>query len=123
MKRYHKTIYTEPRHWERLGDLTNSLNSMNWKYTEHCIDHIKSRAVDLEGLLKFIKDIRLEVENIFEYYIDDKGEPIKICYRIHYPAGNDIILVVGNNKQIITVYLNSTEDKHETLKRELYING
>jgi hypothetical protein len=47
----------------------------------------------------------------------------KICYRIPYIKGLDIILVISEEKNIITIYLNSQTDKHETLKKELYING
>jgi hypothetical protein len=124
MLRYHKEVYTEPKHWERLKALTGELNSLKWTYSRHCLDSIKDRAIDLEGLLIFIKGIELTAGQIFEYYLDDRAEPIKICYRIAYePAGLDIILVVGEDKEIITIYINSREDKHETLKRELYING
>lgn len=124
MRRYHKAVYTEPGHWQRLADFTEKLNGLNWRYTGHCLDHIQSRAVDIEGLLRFIKGVRLEAGAIFEYYLDERtDEPIKVCYRIPYPAGLDIILVMGEDKEIITIYLNSREDKHITLKKELYING
>lgn len=123
MGRYHKLVYTEPKHWEKLKVLTEQLNNVKWQYTEHCLDHIKSRAVDLEGLLRYVKGLRLEAGQIFEYYLDDKGEPIKICYRINWLKNLDIILIIGINKQIITIYLNSREDLHYTLKQELYQRG
>jgi hypothetical protein len=123
MGRYHKLVYTEPKHWQRLEALTEQLNNVKWQYTEHCLDHIKSRAVDLEGLLRYVKGLRLEAGQIFEYYLDDKGEPIKICYRINWLKNLDIILIIGINKQIITIYINSREDLHYTLKQELYQRG
>ena len=123
MRRYHKAVYTEPGHWQRLEALTEKLNTLKWIYSLHCLDHIKSRAVDLEGLLLYIKDLRLEAGQIFEYYLNDRAEPIKICYRIPYIVGLDIILVISKDKQIITIYINSSEDKHETLRRELYISS
>jgi hypothetical protein len=122
MNRYHKEVYTEPSHWQKLEAFTDDLNTLKWQYTEHCIDHIASRAIDLEGVLRYIKGLTLEAGKIFEYYLDDEGEPIKVCYRIPF-NGLDIILVMGENKQIITIYLNSKEDLHYTLKRELYIQG
>lgn len=122
MNRYHRAVYTEAKHWESLAALTRRLNSLDWRYTEHCLEHIKSRAVDLEGLLRYIKGLILDPATVFEYYLDDKGELIKICYRINWLKNLDIILVVGQEKQIITTYLNSAEDNHITLKRELYIN-
>jgi hypothetical protein len=124
MLRYHKAVYTEPGHWQRLGEFTEALNCLNWSYSRHCLDSIKDRAVDLEGLLRFIRGVRLEAGAIFEYYLDEKtGEPIKVCYRIAEPAGLDIILVLGEDKEIITIYLNSRGDLHYTLRKELYING
>jgi hypothetical protein len=106
-----------------LAELTEQFNNMSWQYTGHCLDNVKSRAVDLEGLLRYIKGLKLEAGAIFEYYLAENGEPIKICYRIEYiPAGLDIILVVGESKQIITIYLNSRGDLHYTLKKELYIS-
>ena len=124
MLRYHKEVFTEPKHWETLKALTDYFNGMKWSYSGHCLDNIKSRAVDMGQLLRFIKGLRLEAGDIFEYYLDEKtSEPVKVCYRISYIPGLDIILVIGEDKKIITIYMNSREDKHETLKRELYIRG
>jgi hypothetical protein len=123
MRRYHKAVYTEPGHWQRLADFTEKLNGLNWRYSKHCLDSIKDRAVDLEGLLRFIKGVRLEAGAIFEYYLTDKGEVDRACYRIAYNKGLDIILVMAEDKEIITIYLNLAEDNHETLRKELYING
>ena len=121
MRRYHKAVYTKPSHWQRLKLLTEGLNTLKWQYSEHCLDNVKSRAIDLEGLLLYIKGLKLEVEQIFEYYLTDNGEPIRVCYRIPYNQ-IDIILVLSKEKSIVTIYINSAEDNHETLKRELYIN-
>jgi hypothetical protein len=124
MLRYHKAVYSEPGHWQKLADFTEKLNELNWRYSRHCLENIRHRAVDIEGLLLYIKGVKLEAGAIFEYYLDEKtGEPIKVCYRIAEPAGLDIILVLGDDKEIITIYLNSRGDLHYTLKRELYING
>jgi hypothetical protein len=125
MRRYHRAVYTEPGHWQRLEAFTKELNCLNWTYSGHCLDNVKSRAIDLEGILRFIKGLTLEAGQIFEYYLADKtDEPIKVCYRIDFPgAGQDIILVMGDDKEIITIYINSKDDKHYTLKKELYISG
>ena len=123
MLRYHKAVYTEPEHWQRLADFTEKLNGLNWQYSRHCLENIKSRAIDIEGLLLYIKGIRLEAGAIFEYYLTDNGEVDRACYRIVYNNGLDIILVIAENKEIITIYLNLVGDNHETLKRELYIQG
>jgi phosphorylcholine metabolism protein LicD len=124
MLRYHKQVYFDPQDTDRLKAFTSRLNGLSWRYSIHSIDSIKDRAIDLEGLLLFIKDIVLRAEQIFEYYADDTSrEIIKACYRISWLKDIDIILCLEKDKKIISIWLNSVEDKHETLKRELYING
>jgi hypothetical protein len=124
MLRFHKKVFTEPEDLERLKTLTNKLNSMVWTHTGHCLDNIRYRIIDIEEILRFIKGVKLEPEQIFEYYLDDKTrEPEKICYRINYNNDIDLILVVSKTKNLITIYINSKDDGHETLKREIYING
>ena len=121
MLRYHKEVYTNPGHFKGLQTFTDRLNGLNWSYSRHCLENIKSRAIDLEGLLLYIKGLKLEPGQIFEYYLTENLEPEKVCYRIPYiKAGVDIILVMSESKEIITIYINSSNDKHETLKKELY---
>jgi hypothetical protein len=110
-----------PGDFKGLETFTEGLNWKNWQYTRHSIDNIKYRAIDLEAILKFIRDLKLESGQIFEYYIHDlTKEPEKVCYRINYNPGIDLILVINQYKEIITIYINSANDKHETLKRSLY---
>ena len=124
MLRYHKKVYLNPKDLERLKTFTERLNSLAWNYTDHCIDNLKYRAIDIEAVLRFIKDLTLRAEQIFEFYADEQSQDIiKVCYRISYIKGLDIILVIGKAKQIITIYINSQDDEHFTLKKELYING
>jgi len=124
MLRYHKEVYIDPKDIDRLRAFNNKLNYLDWQYTNHCLDNIKHRIIDLEGLLKFIKDLELRAENIFEFYSDNiSREIIKVCYRINWQKETDIILIIGEDKQIITIYINSREDNHETLRKGLYING
>ena len=119
MNRYH--IKLGFNHIEQLRDLTEQLNLKNWLYSEHCLDNLKYRFLDLKGILLFIKGIELRAENIFEYY-EDNGKIIKLCYRISYDNLQDIILVVTPEKKIVTIYINSVGDNHITLKKELYKN-
>ena len=119
MNRYH--IKLGFNHIEQLKDLTEQLNLKNWLYSEHCLDNLKYRFLDLKGILLFIKGIELRAENIFEYY-EDNGKIIKLCYRISYDNLQDIILVVTPEKKIVTIYINSVGDNHITLKKELYKN-
>jgi len=123
MLRYHKKVYIDPKDLERLKTFTERLNTLKWGYSEHCLENVKSRAIDLEGLLRFIKGIELTAEQIFEFYLTEQSRNIiKVCYRVNYGL-YDIILVLNFEKSIITIYLNNVEDNHETLKRELYQNA
>ena len=123
MNRYHIKIYTKPEHWQLLEGITNNLNSLDWQYTKHCLDNLKHRVSDLEKLLLYVKNTTLNISQIFEYYFDDNNNIEKLCYRIKYNEYQDIILIIGKDKQIITIYLNNKDDLHFTLKKELYING
>ena len=86
-----------------------------------CLDNIKYRYDNIKEILLFIKKLKLKSDWIFEYYVSDNEDKIiKICYRIPFKNKQDIILIIGENKQIITIYFNSIDDLHYTLKKELY---
>ena len=119
--RYHKKIYFPKHHKEKLIALTYQLNGKQWKYTKHCLNNIKLRALDLEQLLYWIKsEAMLDYNNIFEYYTGDKEDILKVCYGLSYNKAVDVILIMGTQKQIITIYYNSANDKHCTLKESIY---
>lgn len=119
--RYHKKVFFPKSQTENLISFTYKLNYMEFRPTSHCLDNLKLRALDLKQLLYWIKnEVKLDYEDIFEYYADDKGNITKICYRISYNGAVDIILIIGTQKQIITIYYNSKSDKHFTLKEGLY---
>jgi hypothetical protein len=122
MNRYHIKTGFNPQDIEGLKDFTSRLNGMNWHYTNHSIDSIKNRAIDLEGLLIFVRDIRLDFKQIFEYY-SDGSEIIKACYRISWQKDIDIILCLSQDKNIISIWLNSALDNHETLSKNIYTKG
>jgi len=117
MKRYHKKLYFPDI--EKIKALNSQLNSYNWQYSKHALDNIKYRHIDYIKVLNFIKDLKLDYNNIFEYYIKDNNI-IKVCYRIKFDNISDLILVLSQNKKIITIYFNNANDKHYTLKKELY---
>ena len=117
--RYHKKIYFPTEYIEQIRVLTNTINSLQWQYTYHCLDSIKDRAYNLEQVLRFIKDIKLTSNLVFEFYTD-LNFINKLCYRIPYNAEIDLILVIGEGKKLITVYYNNKDDKHYTLQKDLY---
>lgn len=120
--RYHKKVYFPTEYQQQLTDITNLINKLDWRYTSHCLDNIKNRAYNLKQILEFIKNLILMPEHIFEFYTDI-GFINKICYRIPYNAGIDLILVVGEGKKLITIYYNSSDDEHYTLRKEQYARG
>jgi len=118
--RYNKTIYFPDIN--ELKIFTHNLNFLSWKYTMHCVDKIK-KSLDLyeiETLFNFIKKVVLKEEEIFEYYKDETRGIYKVCYRIKYTINMDIILVLGDKKEIVTIWINKKDDVHKTLKRKLY---
>ena len=117
MKRYHKQVYFPIEH--DLRGFTDSLNDLQWTYSRHCLENIQYRINNLKDLLIFIKNLKLDYNNIFEYYVEQEIE--KACFRIHYKGDIDIILVISKEKNLITIYINDKEDKHFTLHKELYI--
>jgi len=116
MQRYHKKIYFPDK--EKLVNFTNKLNSLNWQYSKHCLENLQYRVINIQYLLEYIKTLKLNVNDIFEYY-KENNNIVKACYRIAWKEF-DFILVLSNNKNIITIYINSKNDEHETLKKHLY---
>ena len=123
MLRYHKKIYMPVDSDKKLKRFTEKINAINWQYSAHALDNIKYRAIDSKALLLHIKGLTLSASDIFEYYASDTGDIIKVCYRVTYTKNIDIILVVGYDKQIITIYINAGNDNHATLKKELYVRN
>jgi len=60
MLRYHKQVFFDPKDLDRLKAFTEALNSLKWAYTEHSLNNIKYRAINIEGLLLFIRDLTLK---------------------------------------------------------------
>lgn len=118
MTRYHIKVYMPNNIKSQLKRFTDNLNTLKWQYTAHSIDNIKSRWYNISDILSFINKTILKEKDIFEVYIFD-NKIIKACYRIKYNS-YDIILVLNDNKKIITIYMNNKDDEHITLNRSLY---
>ena len=119
MKRYHKKVYFPFGSRTALRKFTDKLNAIQWQYTSHALDNLKYRAIDKRNLLLFIKSLILDCSDVFEFYAID-NQIVKACYRIYYNEDIDIILVLSNNKKIITIYLNEKSDLHYTLNEAQY---
>ena len=121
MNRYHKAVYIPEKEKACLQAYSDVLNTLKWRYSKHTLDTLKYKAIRYEDILLFIKNTILRGEYIFEYYIDNTDIIIKACYRIPYIKGTDIIAVIGNDKTLITIYTNTSNDNHITLNKNLYI--
>jgi len=119
IKRYHKNVYFPNNAREVLESFSARMNVIPWKYTEHCIDNIIQRAGNIENVLRFIKGMQLNAQNVFEYYMDG-GAVERAVYRVKYSENVDLIVVVGTSKHIITIYFNDGEDNHATLNSAQY---
>ena len=119
MNRYHVKTGFDISHIDILKKLSIELNAKKWQYSNHCLDNLKYRIIDIKALLLFIKNIKLNYESLFEYY-SEGNNIIKVCYRIPFNMDMDIILILSHDKNIITIYLNTSGDNHITLKTELY---
>lgn len=122
MKRYHKKIHFPIEDKEKLISFIDRLNNLDWQYTKHCLNNLNIRFGDKQKILLFVKNLKLDYNDIFEYY-SDKDKINKICYRVNYSFVSDLIIVIGQYKQIITLYLNDKSDSHYTLKENLYIRA
>ena len=121
MNRYHKAVYIPEADKKTFEAFTDVLNGKKWQYSGHCTDNLKLRYIGLTEVLIFIKGVRLEAGQIFEYYKDEAGSIKKACYRIKYTANIDIILILSDEKNIVTIYTNEADDDHITLNKNLYV--
>jgi hypothetical protein len=119
--RYHKEVFFSDKHKEDIISLTYTLNGKAWRYTSHALDNARLRVVNLEQLLYYIKnELKLNADDVFEFYTDGENNIDRLCYRFTFSKVYDVILVIGLNKEIITIYINAVIDKHNTLKKNLY---
>jgi hypothetical protein len=117
--RYHKKIYFPTEYMEQIKILTQTINDLQWRYSSHCLDRIKTYNIDIKEVLLFVKDIKLTPDLVFEFYTD-LNFITKLCYRIPYNDAIDLILVIGEGKKLITIYYNTKDDEHYTLQKDLY---
>lgn len=120
MKRYHVRICRPEGAGQRLKVLTSRLNNKSWRFSSHCLENLKYRIVNIENLLAYIKTLKLRAVWCFEHYEDEEGNITKAVYRFNW-QGQAIILCINKDKRIISIWANSMEDNHETLRPEQYI--
>lgn len=124
IKRYHKEVGFDKAHQQQLIDLVISFNeSKKYGRTKHAFHRLNERF-DYISILNYLANkVEFNFGQIFEYYTDDE-KVCKICFKIEYRTSpyetQDLILVLTNKKDIVTLYINASGYNHKTLKRELY---
>jgi len=93
---------------------------LGWQYSAHAIDNLKYRAIDNRAILLHIKGLTLSASDVFEYYTGDKGDIIKAVYRVDYRGFFDLCIVISKEKNIVTIYINTKNDNHDTLDKNIY---
>lgn len=116
MQRYHKDLFFPVSN--DLKILVNELNGERFKASSHSIERIKEKS-DIAIIGNFLKSVKLDEKNIFEYY-KEGGFIKKVCFRIPFNQLQDLILVLSDNKRIVTVFFNTKQDNHSTLNKEAY---
>ena len=126
-KRYHKEVGFDKEHQQDLIDLIHKFNKVKrYGRTIHAFHRLNERF-DYNNILNYIANkVEFHYGQVFEYCVNDVSNLIsKICFKIEYRTSpyktHDLILVLTRQKDIVTLYINSSEDNHSTLKRELYI--
>lgn len=117
--KYHKSIYFPIENHDRLKNFNNIINSLDFRFSCHAKQAIKERIYNLEYFYNFIKDLKFNVDDVFEYIIIDYNIE-KAVYRIKYNENQDIVFALGKDKMIITLYFNNRADKHYTLNHGEY---
>jgi hypothetical protein len=130
IKRYHIDVNFPKEHKKMLENFVKKINSQNFTFTKHCIDRLFQQVLSeqkVKEALFFIKNLTFKYANIFEYYTEvghmSNEKMRKACFRVSYKENTDIILVIGINKELITVYVNDKNDEHITLNKNLYVKN
>jgi len=120
MKRYHCKVFYPDNAKARLRSFTEALQGLTWQYSRHTLQNLKYRSYNVKDILLYIKDLKLDSKDIFEYYADNTGIK-KAVYKIDYKGLFDLCIVISDIKNIVTIYINSKNDNHDTLNKNLYV--
>lgn len=114
VKRYHKSVFFPPGIEDKLFSFTKKLNYSEWTYTDHALDRL-SEETRHKKIKEFLKSVWLDPEWIFEIYVG-KTDIKKVCFRCSYSEEEDLIIVVTDEKSLVTLYFNDVGDLHDTME-------
>lgn len=120
--RYHRNIFFPNTFEEDVKSFLEEINKNNWRFGFHSIRKLLQVNKDISNtILKKIYRYRIQIEDIFEVYYISGGGISRVCMRISLTDQDDLILVVDKEKVIVTMYINSKTDKHDSLDTSEYV--
>lgn len=119
MEKYHVSIGFPPLLKSKALNLIDALQGEKIRFSFHSLEELLKEN-DAVRIGIFLKNYRLDFNNVFEM-VENNGLIEKLGFRVNF-GKNDIIFILSNDKTILTAWLNSQFDNHNTLKKELYCN-
>jgi len=96
--------------------LNTKLGVLDLFYTRHALNAARD---DRYGKINLPRRINTDKAKAIE--VEVTGYRVtKIVYRIHYNDKFDLVIVVGEECRVYTVWLNAKDDKHKTLDHRKY---
>ncbi len=121
--RFHMNYGFTENDLKLLGEFTNKLSSMKWTYSNHFMNRLHRRSsLGFISTPNFKTYLKLESNRIFEFYKKDE-KIMKACYRIpHSDRRRDLILVVTDEKMLVTMYFNRRGEVPKIVNTSVYYN-
>ncbi len=121
--RFHMNYGFTENDLKLLDEFTNRLSLMKWTYSGHCLGRLFKRAsLGFIETPNFKTYLKLESDKIFEFYKKD-DKIMKACYRIpHNDRKRDLILVVTDEKMLVTMYFNKRGEVPKIVNTSVYYN-
>ncbi len=107
---YHEAVY--------MPEMTLKSVDAQLRYTWHALNRADEKGIDnLPDYINFANTELIELEVV-------RGKPYKVVVREHYDLKHDLCLVILlKDLTVKTVWLNSKNDKHQTLDASRYNKG
>lgn len=129
IKRYHKNVFYPENSLEIIRVFILELMNKRLSFSDHALHKYKRMNRRIKSHIKNILRSTIPLgnineDNIFEIYINNSNKITKGGIRFPIPDTNiTIILIVSTSGKIVTVYVNNTNDSHESLDSSKYEKG
>lgn len=119
--KYHKDVFFPASDVSRLKLIIAALNNQAWAYiSSHAITELKKDCLDLEEVGRFLKSKQFSFDELFEYKKTKEGNFYNFVFRVQFNNYQDLVLVVGIEKSLISAWVQAVNDKHFTLNIRKY---